>query len=67
LPNFSVPIESPEYKTVVNLDESSKNISLPYGSSYNVTFQKFIDIIPGQIRAHFFKWSDGQSINQNNN
>jgi hypothetical protein len=64
---FSVPIESPEYKTVVNLDKSSKNISLPYGSSYNVTFPKFIDIIPGQIRAHFSKWSDGQSINQNNN
>ena len=65
--NFSVPIENTEYKTIVNLGDSPKNISLPYGSSYNVTFPKFIDIIPGQIRAHFFKWSDGQSFNQNNN
>jgi hypothetical protein len=63
--NILVSIEGPAFHKIMNVEKESKNISLPYNNKYNVTFPKFIDIVPGQIRAYFTSWSDGQSFDQN--
>jgi len=54
-----VTISNKTSKTDFTLTEDGLSFSFLFGSSYDVTIPKVIEMQPGEMRAIFYGWSDG--------